>query len=129
MNWMTIEELLLIHERVIEATGGLKSHVNLGSLESALSRPFTSFAGQEMFPTLHDKIGALIHSIIAFHPFVDGNKRTALVAADVCLRLNGYRLVPSDEVEPFFWSVARGEQSLEDIIVWLQHHTEPWEKG
>lgn len=64
MNWMTIEELLLIHEMVIEATGGLKSNVNLGSLESALLRPFTSFGGQDMFPTLCDKVGAFLKMIL-----------------------------------------------------------------
>jgi death-on-curing protein len=51
-----------------------------------------------MFPELWDKIGVLIHSIIAFHPFSDGNKRTVLVAADVCLLVNGYRIVPSAEL-------------------------------
>ncbi len=59
------------------------------------------------------------------HPFVDGNKRVALVAGDVCLRLNGYRIVPSDEVEAFFWSIARGEQSVENIAEWLREHSEP----
>ena len=61
------------------------------------------------------KVAAQIHAISSYHPFVDGNKRTALVAADVCLRLNGYRLADSDDIESFFWSIARGEQSLENI--------------
>jgi len=58
----------------------------------------------------------------------DGNKRTALVAADVCLRLNGYRIIPSEEVEPFFWAVARGEREIDGIAEWLRVHTEPWGK-
>jgi death-on-curing protein len=61
-----------------------------------------------------------------FHPFADGNKRTALVASDICLRLNGYRLVPSEAVEPFFWAIARGEKDVEEIAIWLQSHVEPW---
>jgi len=81
-----------------------------------------------LFPDLVSKVAALIHSIIAFHPFADGNKRTALVAADVCLRLNGYRIVPSEEVEPFFWAVARGEREVDGIAQWLRSHTEPWGK-
>jgi prophage maintenance system killer protein len=52
---------------------------------------------------------------------VDGNKRTALVASDVCLRLNGYRLTDSDEVESFFWSIAQGEKSLEGIGTWVKN--------
>jgi death-on-curing protein len=128
MNWISLPELALIHERVIEETGGIHGVTNPGGLESALERPFTSFGGAALFPDLVSKVAALIHSIIAFHPFADGNKRTALVAADVCLRLNGYRIVPSEGVEPFFWAVARGEKEIEEIAEWLRSHTEPWDK-
>ena len=126
MNWITLEEIVLVHERVIAETGGLRGMVNPGGLESALIRPFTAFSGYELFVDLHSKVAVLVDSIIAFHPFVDGNKRTALVAADVCLRLNGYRLIPSDELEEFFWSIARGEKSVEDIIQFIKEHTERW---
>lgn len=128
MNWITLLELVIIHERVIEETGGVHGVTNPGGLESALERPFTSFGGLALFPDLVSKVAALIHSIIAFHPFADGNKRAALVAADVCLRLNGYRIVPSEEVEPFFWAVARGEREVDGIAEWLKTHTEPWGK-
>jgi len=87
---------------------------------------FTAFAGEELFLDLVSKVAALIHSLIAFHPFLDGNKRTALVAADVCLRLNGYRLVPSEQIEPFFWSVARGENDVNQIAQWLSTHVQPF---
>ncbi|MEI9475625.1 MAG: type II toxin-antitoxin system death-on-curing family toxin [Deltaproteobacteria bacterium] len=128
MNWITLPELVIIHERVIQETGGVHGVTNPGGLESALARPFTSFEGVALFPDLVSKVAALIHSIIAFHPFSDGNKRTALVAADVCLRLNGYRILPSEEVEPFFWAVARGERQVDGIAEWLRSHTEPWGK-
>jgi len=126
MNWITLAELALIHERVIQETGGVHGITNPGGLESSLERPFTKFGGIELFPDLVSKIAALLHSLIAFHPFADGNKRTALVAADVCLRLNGYRLVPSADVEPFFWSVARGEKEIDEITKWLKDHIEHW---
>ncbi|GAN31638.1 MAG: type II toxin-antitoxin system death-on-curing family toxin [Candidatus Brocadia sp. AMX2] len=130
MNWVSLEELFVIHEMIVDETGGVHGVINLGGLDSSLARPFTSFQGQELFPDLWSKVAALIHSIIAFHPFVDGNKRVALVSADVCLRMNGYRLIPSEEIEPFFWSIARGEKSVEEITQWIQSHSEPWkEKG
>jgi len=129
VNWLSLEELVLMHDQVIEATGGIHGIISPGRLESALARPFTSFGGQELFSNLWSKVAALIHSLIAFHPFADGNKRTALVAADVCLRLNGYRLVPSDEVEPFFWAIAWGEKELEEITAWLKTHTELWQEA
>jgi death on curing protein len=128
MNWLSLPELTFIHERVIDETGGVHGVTNPGGLESALKRPFTSFGGVALFSDLFSKVAALIHSIIVFHPFTDGNKRTALVAADVCLRLNGYRIVPSEEVESYFWAVARGERENEEIAEWLRNHTGPWGK-
>lgn len=128
MNWITLEEFLLIHERVTEETGGIRGIINFSGLESSLSRPFTSFSGDDMFPDLYSKVASLIHSLISSHPFTDGNKRTALVSADVCLRLNGIRLIPSSEIESFFWNVARGQVNLDEIIRWLKLHTENWDK-
>lgn len=125
MNWITVEELLLIHARVIDETGGAHGVINAGAVQSALQRPFSAFGGQAFFPGLLDKVAALVHSIIAFHPFVDGNKRTALVAGDVVLRLNGSRLIPSDAVEPFFWAIARGEHDEQQITAWLAANTGP----
>ena len=121
MNWISSFELLVIHEKVIEETGGNKGVLNFGNLKASVSRPFAAFGDQELFPDLTAKVAAQIHAISSYHPFVDGNKRTALVAADVCLRLNGYRLANSDEVELFFWSIARGEESVEDIESWVKN--------
>jgi len=69
VNWITLGELILIHERVIDETGGVHGITNPGALESALARPFTSIGGKDMFPGLVEKAAALIHSLIAFHPF------------------------------------------------------------
>lgn len=69
MNWITLEEIILVHERVIAETGGLRGMVNPGGLESALIRPFTAFGGYELFVDLHSKVAVLIDSIIAFHPY------------------------------------------------------------
>jgi death-on-curing protein len=125
LNWISSFELLVIHEKVIKETGGNKGVLNFGNLKASVSRPFAAFGDQELFPDLTSKVAAQIHAISSYHPFVDGNKRTALVAADVCLRLNGYRLPNSNDVESFFWSIARGEQSVEDIETWLKNQTQP----
>ena len=126
MNWIDAVALASIHAQVIRETGGVPGLLNPGALESALARPFSAFSGEALFPEVLDKVAALIHSIVAFHPFIDGYKRTALVAADVCIRLNGLRLAPSKDVEAFFWSIARGERDIEAIAAWLNTHTEPW---
>ena len=58
-------------------------------LESALGRPFHSMGGQDLYPTIIDKAAALFHSLIANHPYTNGNKRTAVVAVDAFLMGNG----------------------------------------
>jgi len=127
MNWIHPGEIAIIHKRVLDETGGASGILSSDQLESALARPFAAFGNVELYPDFISKVAALIHALITSHPFIDGNKRVALVAGDVCLRLNGYRLIPSEEVEPFFWSIARGEQSVESIRNWLIRHTEPLE--
>ena len=82
MNWLALDQLLLIHVRVIQETGGIQGVTNIGGAESALARPFTTTGGAEAFPGLYDKVAVLIHSLVVFHPFADGNKRTGLVAAE-----------------------------------------------
>lgn len=125
MKWINLKELALIHELVINATGGVHGIINPVALESALLRPFSSFEGQEHYPEMRAKTAACIHSLIVFHPFADGNKRTAFVAADVILKLNGSGIKPAAENEVFFWAIARGEKSVEEIKEWLKSHSEP----
>lgn len=124
MNWINLRELVLIHDLVINETGGVPGIINPVALESALLRPFSSYEGKEHYPDMWGKTAAFIHSLIVFHPFADGNKRTAFVAAEVILKLNGLSIKPSKENEDFFWAIARGEKSVEEIKEWLKNHSE-----
>jgi death on curing protein len=123
MKWISIEELLFIHEKVIKETGGISGVINFPSIESCLNKPFTSFGGVDVFPEIRDKVACLIHSIISFHPFIDGNKRTALVAADVCLNLNGLCLEETHDLEPFFWEIAKGNKEINEISIFIKNHS------
>ncbi|MCF6155118.1 MAG: Fic family protein [Candidatus Brocadia sp.] len=69
MNWVSLEEMLVIHEMIADGTGGVHGVINPGGLDSSLARPFTSFQGQGLFPDLWSKVAALIHFLIAFRPF------------------------------------------------------------
>ena len=86
---------------------------------------FLLYEGQEHYPDIWSKTAAFIHSLIVFHPFADGNKRTAFVAAEIILRLNSFGIKPSEENDDFFWAIARGEKSVEEIEDWLKSHSEP----
>ncbi len=123
MKWVTPPQVLTLHHLVIQETGGSLGILNPDQLEATLARPFAAFGGQEMFVGLWSKVAALAHGIVSAHPFLDGNKRTAFVVAEVCLKLNGFRLTPSEEAAEFFWSIARGEQDVVAIAKWLEAHS------
>jgi death-on-curing protein len=82
-----------------------------------------TFGGEELYPTVVDKAGVLGYSVIANHPFVDGNKRTGHAAIEVFLVLNGYELRASvNEQERIVLQVASGELKREGFQDWLRAH-------
>jgi death-on-curing protein len=89
---------------------------DLGLLDSACHRPQASLLGQEAYPTLAAKAAALMHSLACNHALVDGNKRLALLAVAVFLRINGYVLdLTDDEAFDLTMSVAAGQLDAEAI--------------
>jgi death-on-curing protein len=121
---LTPAQVLFLHARIIEETGGSHGVRDLGLLESAVARPRASFGGEDLYPDLPTKAAALMQSLAGNHPFVDGNKRTAIAAAGIFLSRNGRRLTASnEELECFTLEVAQSRHSLEAIAVWLAAHS------
>jgi death-on-curing protein len=87
VQFLSLDEVLAIHQRVIETFGGADGVRDLGLLESALYRPRSGY-----YEDLVGMAAALFESLLMNHPFIDGNKRVAFFATDVFLRLNGWRL-------------------------------------
>lgn len=124
MRYLTPEQVLFIHARLIAETGGEHGIRDLGLLLSAVARPEGTFDGEELYPDLYHKAAALMESLINSHPFVDGNKRSGIASAAMFLRLKGYQLTASnEELESFVLSIARGEVSVEAIAEWLNLNT------
>jgi death on curing protein len=122
--YLTPEQILFLHARLIQETGGAHGVRELGLLLSAAARPQSTFDEQDLYPDLSTKAGALFQSLIGNHPFIDGNKRTAISAAGIFLRLNGARLVTSQaELESFTLRAAQGQVSFEDIVAWFIRYT------
>src|SRR3989344_736742 len=92
VRFLSLHEILVIHEQQLELYGGRSGLRELSLLESALFRPQTSFGGEDLYPTIFLKAAALWHSILLNHPFQDGNKRTSTVSTLTFLELNGYEL-------------------------------------
>lgn len=96
---------------------GTESRVlNENNLLSALGRPYHGYHLE-----IYDKVAALVHAVILNHPFIDGNKRTALYLAELLLERSGYRL-DVDDLELFskFILVAKGEMDCDGLLEWLR---------
>lgn len=109
---------------MIKRFGGSQGIRDLGLLESAVGRPQASYDGQDMYVSVFDKAAALLQSLLKNHPFVDGNKRTALTSSGIFLQMNGYDLVNSHEEEiEFTVSVDTADLTVEEISDWLKNHS------
>ena len=124
IRYLTSEQVLFIHARLLAETGGEHGIRDLGLLQSAVARPQAVFDGNELYPGIHQKAAALLESLINNHPFVDGNKRTGITAAAMFLKINNFSMTASNqEVESFVLSIASGEQTVESITEWLKSHS------
>jgi death-on-curing protein len=104
--------------------GGPEGVRDLGLLESALPRPKNLLAYAEQAPSLAELAAAYAKGIVANHPFVDGNKRTAFIVSVTFLRLNGLRLTASKEDRVLtFWRLAAGEITEPELAFWFANHT------
>ena len=125
MNYLYPTEILYLHKRVVEVSGGSADVRDQGLLESAVYRPQASFGGADLYPDVFSKAAALGHSIIKNHPFIDGNKRTGFEAMRLFLRINGWDLKASeDEKFRLVMEVSSGSGVDEHgIEAWLKEHS------
>lgn len=125
MIYLTAEQVLFLHARLIDETGGSQGIHDLGRLLSALARPQATFGGEELYPGLFAKAAALVASLIRNHPFVDGNKRTGIAAAALFLLQNSCRLVATNtELETFTLSVVLNQPDIPTLANWFRDHSE-----
>jgi|SRR5205085_120568 len=123
MRYLTIEEVLSLHGKVIGLSGGSPGLRDRGALESAIAQPEMTFGGENLYPSIAEKAGALGHSLIQNHAFVDGNKRVGHAAVEVFLVLNGYEIDAStDEQEQVVLCVASGQMDRAAFSEWLKPH-------
>lgn len=126
MKRLTIFQILELHRRLIEDSGGILGVRELGALESALAQPEMTFGSEDLYPTLLDKASALAYSLCRNHPFLDGNKRVAHAAMEIILVLNGLEISASvDEQEKLFLDLARGNVKRDELAHWLRNNVVP----
>lgn len=124
MKYLTPQDILVIHARIIEKTGGVDGVRDVGLLISLTERPKTKFGGKELYNNVFKKAATYLESLARYHVFVDGNKRIGITASARFLFLNKYKLTVSNkEMEKFVLSVAVGESDLEIITKWFKQHS------
>lgn len=121
--WLLEEAVRAIHERQIAEHGGSSGVRDEGLLQSALARPQHLLAYADPPPDAAALAAAYAFGIARNHPFIDGNKRTALVAARTFLLINGYDLEASQEKKYLtFLHLAEGSLTEEDLAAWMREH-------
>jgi death-on-curing protein len=119
--FLSLDEVLEIHENQLELYGGRPGILNLPLLESALAQPQATFGGQFLLPDSFEMAAAYLFHIVQNHPFVDGNKRVGAVAAIVFLLTNGEEIeLSNEELERLVLDTASGKLTREQIAVRLR---------
>lgn len=123
MIWISTEDILLIHSRVIEGSGGLDGLRDRNGLEAAIAAPMQTFDGQELYPSDIEKIARLGFGLASNHAFVDGNKRISAMMTQLLLKWNGYDLtLRTGELADMFIAIADGTAEEKDLLDWVYAH-------
>lgn len=125
--WLDEDILKLFYQIIVDIYKDTEDPVTVGYSESmiqvSVERPLVGVYNFIPFPHVLHKATILMETIINFHPFVDGNKRVALLATYFFLYWNGYDLnIPEDAAE-FTIDIAKGKHKMNDILSWLTHHS------
>jgi len=124
--FLSFKGILSIHDRMIEEFGGMPGVADQGLLESAVSMPTAGFAGEFLHESTPAMAAAYLFHICKNRPFLDGNKRVAVVAAEILLNTNGMRLdVSNDELKNFCLGVAAREISKDQAVAFFEKHAAP----
>ena len=123
MYFLTLEQILQLHALVLSHDGGSNGVRDVGRLDAAVCVQTQVVFGEELYSDIFSKAAAVIRSVVADHPFVDGNKRTAILAGLTVLELNNYHFdAISGELEDFAVRIATDHLSIAEIADWLRAH-------
>ena len=117
------EKVLLLHQLIIQETGGDINVRDLNLLDSALESAFSTFDGKDLFPTKEEKAATIGYGLIANHAFMDGNKRIGMYVMLTFLEVNGITLSMSDQdIYEAGIAVASGTMDYNGLLQWVIEH-------
>lgn len=125
-KYLTLEEVLCIHDMMIEKFGGSHGVRDLGLVESALARPSAGFGDFEAYPDIYLKSAVLAHSLLKNHPFIDGNKRTAMMAMEQFLFINDLTInAQIGDIYKLALDIENNTLDEPAITGWIEKHCKP----
>ena len=117
------DKVLLLHKLIAQETGGSVGVRDEGLLESALEVAFSTFDGQELYPTKEEKGARLGYNLISNHAFVDGNKRIGMYVMLTFLEVNGIHMdCTNKDVAETGLAVASGKMDYNSLLKWVKDH-------
>lgn len=117
------DKVLLLHQLLIEQTGGEDGVRDFGLLDSALEACYATFDGKEFFPTKEEKAARLGCGLVSNHAFVDGNKRIGMYVLLAFLELNGiYLQITDEDIISVGLQLAEGQMQYEQLLQWILDH-------
>ena len=123
MKTLSKEQVLRLHNALLETFGGTAGVRDDGLLESALNAPFATFGGQYLYPSIQAKAAQLGFGLVCNHPFVDGNKRIGMYVMLTFLEVNGIHMeCTNEEVVEAGLSVASGTMDYDSLLQWVRDH-------
>ncbi|WP_422449107.1 type II toxin-antitoxin system death-on-curing family toxin [Thermoanaerobacterium sp. DL9XJH110] len=121
MKTLSVENIILFHEKIIKETGGSAGVRDRGLIESALNRAFMTYDGKDLYPTIIDKIAVITYSLINNHGFVDGNKRIGIAVMIILLKMNNIKVYyTQQELIDLGLKTAGGLMKEKDILNWIK---------
>ena len=124
--FLTVDQVLAIHRRMIDEFGGVHDLRDRGLLESAVAMPAAKFGGAFLHATIPAMAAAYLFHLCGNHAFIDGNKRVALVAAETFLLLNEHELqADNDQLEELTMGIAEGKLAKDDVLGFFAKHALP----
>lgn len=124
MIYLSIEQVLFLHDRLIEETGGEHGVRDLGGLESCPRTATGCIWRHRVYPDVFTKAAVLMDGLTRNHAFIDGNKRISISTAVLFLQVNGYRLTATNpELEQFAIYVTTMKPSIDEIAEWFRTKT------
>jgi death on curing protein len=128
-RYLTAEEILIIHAKLVDETGGSHGVRDIHRIGSMIDRPKQQFDGKELYPSLFEKAAVYFEISAYHHPFIDGNKRTAITLAARFLFINGFKLVASNsELEKFVLDAVGQKYNIARLAEWFKKYSKKYKK-